>query len=295
MAFYSGKQNSITMKIAVAGSDGFVGKNVCVQLGQAGHEIIPIDLAQGFDLSDPSSIEKVPEIECFIHLANLVYVPGSYKNPAMYYRVNYMTTLNALEICRKFNARLVYISSYVYGPPQYVPVDEQHPVCPFNPYAQTKVICEKLCEGYHRDFGVKVSVIRPFNIYGVGQKGMLLIPEIIGQLKTGKEIIQLKAASPRRDYINVIDVARAICTCALSDDDYGVYNACSGESVSVCEITEIINRNLKKKVQFSFSASDRPNEVDETRGSNEKMKTLGWRPSITFEEGIIEILKSEKL
>lgn len=283
------------MIIAVSGSDGFVGKNVCSQLEQKGHKVIRIDLTQGFDLSDPSAVEKVPEVECFIHLANLVYVPGSYENPALYYRVNYMTTLNALEVCRKHKARFVYISSYVYGPPQYLPVDENHPICPFNPYAQTKVICEKLCEGYHRDFGVKVSVIRPFNLYGVGQKGMLLIPEIIGQLKGGKTEIQLKAASPRRDYVNVVDVAKAICMCAESDEEYETYNACSGESVSVREITEIINKHLRSKVVFRFSVSDRPNEVDETRGSCEKLKAIGWQPSLSFEEGITAILESENL
>ena len=283
------------MVIAVAGSEGFVGSYVCSQLETEGHEIVRIDITQGFDLSDPNVIESIPKIDCLIHLANLVYVPDSYEKPALYYRVNYMTTLNALEVCRKYHARLVYISSYVYGPPQYLPVDEDHPVCPFNPYAQTKVICEKLCEGYYRDFSVKISILRPFNIFGVGQKGMLLIPEIIGQLKAGKDQIQLKSASPRRDYINVIDVARAICTCAMSDEEYGVYNACSGESISVKEITEVINRYLRKKVEFSFSASDRPNEVDESRGSCEKLKSIGWKPSMSFEEGIKAILESENL
>jgi len=283
------------MRIAVSGSDGFLGRNVCPQLESAGHSIVRIDLTQGFDLSDPGSVSKVPQVDCFIHLANLVYVPGSYEKPALYYRVNYMTTLNALEVCRRDSAHLVYISSYIYGAPQYLPVDEDHPICPFNPYAQTKMICEKLCEGYHRDFGVKVSVIRPFNIYGVGQRGKLLIPEIFDQIKVGKKEIQLKAASPRRDFINVVDVANAICLCAVSDEDYEVYNVCSGESVSVKEITEIINKHLKEKVQFQFSQSDRPNEVDETRGSCEKLKSLGWLPTMTFEQGIKAIIESESL
>lgn len=283
------------MKIAVAGSEGFVGKNVCAQLEKKGHDVFRIDLTQGFDLGNPSVISSIPKVDCFIHLANLVYVPASYETPALFYRVNYMTTLNALEVCRKYHSRLVYISSYIYGPPQYLPVDEKHPMNPFNPYAQTKVICEKLCEGYHRDFGVKVSVIRPFNLYGVGQTGKLLIPEIIGQLKEGKTVIQLKASAPRRDYINVVDVARAICICAENNEDYESYNVCSGESVSVREITEIINKHLNKKVTFLFSASDRPNELDETRGSCEKLKALGWQPTISFEEGIKAILESENL
>lgn len=283
------------MKVAVAGSEGFVGKHVCMQLAAIGHEVVPIDVANGIDLCDGGITDKIPPIDVFIHLANLVYVPASYLYPEKFYRINYLTTLNALEVCRKMNAKLVYISSYIYGPPRYLPVDENHPINPFNPYAQTKAICEKMCEGYHRDFGVRISIVRPFNIYGVGQKGNLLIPEIIGQLKDGKDMIQLRSSSPRRDYINVEDVARAIVVCAMNDDPYGVYNACSGESVSVREITEIVNRYLKHKVEFSFSASDRPNEVDESRGSCEKLKALGWKPSLSLEEGIRKIIESENL
>ncbi len=283
------------MRIAVAGSDGFVGTFVCKQLEDAGHVVIKIDISQGVDLCNNAIVNQIQPVDCFIHLANLVYVPGSYQDPEKYYRINYLTTLNALEICKKHDARLIYASSYIYGAPQYIPVDENHPVCPFNPYAQTKVICEKLCEGYHRDFKVKVSVLRPFNIYGVGQKGMLLIPEIIGQLKEGKKQIQLKAATPRRDYINVLDVAGAFVSCIDDKNEYGVYNVCSGESISVKEITEIINKYLKNKVEFLFSESDRPNEVDETRGSCKKLMNLGWKPTKTLEEGIIDILKSENL
>lgn len=283
------------MKVAVAGSDGFVGRNVCTQLEAKGHQVVKIDVTQGLDLCDNSIIDKIEQVDAFIHLANLVYVPASYENPEKFYRINYLTTLNALEICRKHNARLIYASSYIYGSPQYLPVDENHPINPFNPYAQTKVICEKLCEGYHRDFKVKVSILRPFNIYGVGQKGMLLIPEIIGQLKEGKTNIQLKAGSPRRDYINVVDVAGAFVACTEDTNEYNVYNVCSGTSVSVREITEIINKHLTKKVKFLFSESDRPNEVNETLGSCKRLESIGWKNTLSFEQGIIELLKSENL
>ena len=283
------------MKAIVSGSNGFLGGHVCKILEKRRIDVIPLDITNGFDLSLPESFEKLPQVEHFIHLANLVYVPMSYEKPYMFYRINYMSTLNALEYCRKNNAHLIYASSYIYGAPQYLPVDENHPICPFNPYAQTKVICEKMCEGYHRDFNVKASILRPFNLYGTGQNGKLLIPEIIGQLKEGKNQIQLKAASPRRDYINVVDVAEAFVACINDANDYGVYNVCSGESISVREITELINKHLKNKVEFIFSSSDRPNEVDESRGTCEKLRSIGWRPTISFEEGIIDILKSENL
>lgn len=283
------------MKVIVSGSEGFLGSHVCHILEEQGVQVVRLDISNGYDMSMPEAYENLPQADHFIHLANLVYVPMSYNKPYLYYRINYMTTLNALEYCRKNNAHLIYASSYIYGQPQYLPIDENHPTNPFNPYAQTKVICESLCEGYHRDFNVKVSILRPFNIYGVGQKGMLLIPEIIGQLKEGKKRIELKAASPRRDYVNVVDVAKAFVACIHDNNDYGVYNVCSGESVSVREITEIINKNLSEKVEFRFSESDRPNEVDETRGCCKKLEELGWSTSISFEEGIIAILNSENL
>ena len=283
------------MRVAVAGSDGFVGRKVCEQLEAGGNDVIRIDLTRGFDLCDRTIIGKIGSMDCFVHLANLVFVPGSYAEPEKYYRINYLTTLNALEICRKYNSRLVYASSYIYGKPQYLPVDESHPIAPFNPYAQTKVICEKLCEGYSRDFGVKVSILRPFNIYGAGQKGKLLIPEIISQLKEGKGIIALNASSPRRDYINVIDVAGAFVACIKDTSEFSVYNVCSGESVSVRELTELMNRHLQKKVKFSFSEVARPNEVDESRGSCAKLESIGWRRTISLEEGISSLLKAENL
>lgn len=284
------------MKVAVSGSDGFVGRHVCQCLKEIGCSIVPLDIIEGKDMCNPHIIDEVPEVDCFIHLANLVYVPASYQDPVRFYSVNYLSTLHALEICRKQNAKFIYISSYVYGTPQFLPVSEDHPINPFNPYAQTKIICEKLCEGYHRDFGVKVSIVRPFNIYGYGQAGKLLIPEIVSQLKENKKHIQLKAASPRRDYIHVMDLARAICVCINDKSDYDVYNVCSGKSISVKEITEIINNNLKDRVVFEFSESDRPNEVDETMGSYRKIEMrLGWKPSISFEEGIRQMIKLENL
>ena len=283
------------MRVAVSGSSGFVGSHVCRLLESKGIEVVKIDITQGDDLCDSAIIEKVDYIDAFIHLANLVYVPDSYKDPLRYYRVNYLSTLNALEICRKYNARMIYASSYIYGKPQYLPIDENHPVSPFNPYAQTKVICEKLCEGYHRDFGVRISVLRPFNIYGAGQKGKLLIPEIISQLKAGVTQVQLKSATPLRDYVNVLDVAYAFVLCVNDSYGYNIYNVCSGHSVSVREITEIFNRYLRQKVVFSFSESDRPNEVDETLGDCSKLEYIGWDNTISFEEGIRKIIEYENL
>lgn len=283
------------MRIAVAGSEGFIGQYVCALLAQKGYDIVPIDIINGTDLCHDSIVDETPGIDSFIHLANLGNVQASYNNPVQYYRANYLATLNALEICRKHQARLIYASSsYVYGTPQYLPIDESHPLCPLNPYAQTKLICERLCQGYNRDFGIKVSILRPFNIYGIGQKGMALIPEIVEQLKEDKQQILLKNPIPKRDYVNVADAAEAFARCIQDNNDYSIYNICSSQSISVKQITELINKHLRKKVDFKFQ-ENRSNEADEIRGSNKKLEAIGWKPNKSFEQGIIEVIKDQGL
>ncbi len=284
------------MKVAVSGSNGFVGNQVCQLLKDMNVEVYPIDVTTGFDLSETNSFEKIPIVDHFIHLANLVFVPLSYEQPYLFYRINYMTTLNALEYCRKNNAHFIYSSSYIYGPAQYLPVDEKHPRMPFNPYADTKVICEGLCQSYNKYFGVKSSILRPFNIYGIGQKGKLLIPEIVSQIKNAEEI-HLKASSPRRDFINVIDVARAFVACLHDESECTFYNVCSGKSYSIKELTDFFVKGAKElgvDLKFTFSEEERKNEVDETVGSYELIHDkLGWEPTISLEEGVKAIVEHE--
>jgi len=284
------------MRVIISGSKGFIGSNLLSIMSSDRYSIVTIDNANGIDLSIKDNLNGIPNFDVFVHLANLSYVPDSYSNPESFYRINYLTTLNALELCRKNNARLIYISSYIYGIPEYLPVDENHIEKPFNPYAQSKFLSETLCDGYSRDFGIKTIILRPFNVYGSGQKSKLLIPEIFQQLIEGKSIITLRDPSPRRDFVNVLDVAKAIKKCVDLGDKSSKYNICSGVSYSVREITEIINSNLKKPVRFVFNESDRPNEVNETVGSYYKFnKEFAWTPEITLEKGLIDIIRSHNL
>lgn len=284
------------MRVVISGSKGFIGSNLISQLSNQKYSIFTFDISDGIDLSKKEQLNKIPTFDVFVHLANLSYVPESYNDPESFFRINYLTTLNALELCRTNKAKLIYLSSYIYGKPEYLPVDEKHPINPFNPYAQSKYLCEILCEGYYRDFGVITTILRPFNVYGVGQKGKLLIPEIVQQLSNGLKKIKLKDATPRRDYVNVFDVANAIKTCIDSNPPAEKYNVCSGVSYSVRDVADIINSELSQSVEFLFSESDRLNEVNETIGSNKKIQDeLNWSPTISFEEGLKAILKSINL
>lgn len=285
------------MKIAITGSSGFIGKHLINLLitNYSGIQIIEIDISKGIDITDANSLSTVPEFDYVIHLAGKSFVPDSFINPQNFYYTNVIGTLNILELCRKFKAKIIFFSSYVYGAPEYLPIDEEHPLKAFNPYAQSKILCEGLCEGYHRDFNIPTLIFRPFNIYGPDQNESFLIPWILKQINSGEFEINLKDSRPRRDFIYITDVVRAIERALFTPFEFLKLNIASGESISVENLTKIVsgvyrNKNLK----FNFDTSEiRKNEVLDTIGSTKRIKeVLNWEPSITLEKGIKLYLES---
>ena len=209
--------SSTAMKILITGYSGFIGSYLLKRLNQTEHKLVMVDLTNGTDICDWQQVKQFEGIDIVIHLANLSFIPASYNEPKKFYETNYLSTLNMLELCRLQNAKMIYFSSYMYGHPQYQPIDENHPIQAYNPYSQTKVICESLCEGYNRDFKVPITIFRPFNIYGKGQNPDFLIPSIIQQARNGKIVI--KDDRPKRDYIHVEDIVGAIGTAVESDSN----------------------------------------------------------------------------
>lgn len=276
------------MKILVTGYSGFIGSYLTDRLASSNHELILCDLTNGIDIADWEAVKDFRKMDLIIHLANLSFVPASFADPRKFYYVNYLSTLNMLELCRLNNARLIFFSSYTYGTPEYLPIDERHPVKAYNPYAQTKLICESLCEGYHRDFQIPITIFRPFNIYGTGQNPDFLIPTLVNQARTGK--ITIKDDRPKRDYIHVLDIVRAVLTTInkeITKPGLDVYNLGSGKSYSVKEVIDIIRRIFDKPIEYRCTGETRPNEVMNTVADISKIKKeLGWEPEISLKEGL---------
>lgn len=279
------------MKVAVTGSSGFVGNFLKKKLIEEGLEIFEIDLKSGIDILNKQHLEKVPYFDCLVNLAALSFVPDSYTNSYNFYITNLTGTVNALELCKKYQSRMIFISSYVYGVPQYLPIDENHPVSAFNPYADTKIKGEELCKSYHRFFDIPVTIFRPFNIYGPGQNRNFLIPSIFEQIRKTKSI-ELKDPKPKRDFVYVTDVVNAIYKGVKYDkSEFEIFNIGSGESKSVDEISSLILNNLNFKVSLKFTGEQRENEVLDVIANIEKAKNkLGWTPLISLEEGIKKYL-----
>lgn len=277
--------------IAVTGSSGFVGKKLCKALKANKNKVIEIDIDKGMNIEDSSIFTSLKKYDCIIHLAAKSYVPDSYNDPISFYKTNFIGTLNVLESARKNKAKVVFLSSYLYGSPDYLPIDEQHILKPHNPYAHSKMLAENLCEAYFKDFNIPITVFRPFNIYGEDQNFNFLVPTILNQIKSGN--IKLQDAKPKRDYIHVNDVVNAIIlSVAIKQDSYEEFNLGTGKSYSVSEIIEFIKKYSPTNFIVEYEKKTRKNEVLDCRADITKAKkVLNWKPQIDFQQGIKSIME----
>lgn len=281
------------MIVAITGSDGFIGNHLQKRLNLESADIIKIDYKSGHDLCIWETVKNIPKFDVLVHFAGKSFVPDSYKDPRQFYEVNTISTLNALELCRLYNARMVFTSSYVYGTPEYLPIDEKHPLKPFNPYAQSKIIGEQLCESYHRDFNIDVVIVRPFNIFGHGQREDFLIPKIISQAENGK--VKLFDPKPKRDFIYINDVMDAYKKIIdLEKNTFEIINLGSGISYSVKEIAQSIISLYHHKISVSYTNEQRLNEINDTIADiSHAKKLLNWQPKYNLQSGLEDYIQKQ--
>jgi len=224
-----------------------------------------------------------------------MFVPESWTDPRPFYSTNVLGTLNVLELCRRNQASLTLLSSYIYGQPQYLPISEEHPLDAFNPYANTKILAEQTAQFYVRHFGVRVTIIRPFNVFGPGQNQRFLIPTILRQaLDPGIDVIRVADRRPRRDYLYIDDFVNLLNT-TLEIDRPGIYNAGSGVSTGIDEIVNVIGDITGRTKPLTSDDTGRPGEVlDVVVDISRAASKLHWKPQVSLREGITAILQSNQ-
>jgi len=276
-------------KIAITGSGGFIGTHLVPYLIELGYEVVEISRTKDYDISNWESVKEIPKCDVLIHLAAKTFVPFSFENPRAFYAINQNSTINAFELARLWDAKVILMSSYFYGPPQYLPVDEAHPLNPHNPYAQTKLLSEIVAKGYCRDFNMNCIALRLFNIYGPSQDDSFLLPTILKQAKKGD--IVLKDPRPKRDFIHINDVVAAIAL-AVNYQAQGmeIFNLGSGTSYSVEEVVAIFQTIANNNCKVDYTNEYRNGEVLDSLANIDKIKSkLGWIPKVTIEEGIASL------
>jgi UDP-glucose 4-epimerase len=283
---------------AVTGSSGFVGKHLVNALKSKGVSVLEISrTASSIDVTNWEQVQGIPAQDVIFHLAGITNVQESFEQPRNVYFTNYVGTLNMLEWCRIHEIeRMVYASTFVYGVPEYLPVDEVHPVAPNNPYSQSKLMGEELCEAYCRDHGLNVTILRFFNIYGPDQAGNFLVPHILKQLSTGDVIIG--DPSPKRDFVYVSDVINALIMGSESFiSGCNVYNIGSGESHPAGTIANILAdlyfEYTGKSVSIRYTYGKRKSEIADTIANIGKAKKyMKWIPQVDIRTGLSMTLRA---
>ena len=308
------------MKILVTGADGFIGSHVVETLVKSGHEVRAFVLYNSFnswgwlddsdksvresidvfagDIRDPHGVDNaVSGQDVILNLAALIAIPYSYHSPDTYIDTNIKGTLNILQAARRHEvSRVIQTStSEVYGTAQYIPIDEKHPLHPQSPYAASKVGADQLALSFHASFNTPVGILRPFNTYGPRQSARAVIPTIISQLATGREV-KLGSLSPTRDFSFVQDTANGFLAAATSDAIVGqTINLGSGFEISIQETAETIAKLMNVELKLANDEQRvRPesSEVERLHASIQKAKeVLGWQPQLKGLEGFKAGLK----
>lgn len=280
-------------KILVTGANGFIGSHLVKQLNKLSYEIIELTSNSG-DISKADTLSKSPQADMVIHLAARSFVPDSWNEPTSFMSTNVTGTQNVLEYCRKSNAPLVFVSAYLYGVPQRLPIKETDPILSNNPYALSKYLAEQLCEFYANYWNLPITVIRPFNVYGSGQRPEFLIPEIIAQVQLGKEI-RIRDLNPKRDYVYIDDLVDALIKSLNISSGYNVLNIGSGISYSVGEIIDVIQKVSGTEIPVYSKQVERKHEISDVYADIDQAKNiLGWIPRNSLADGIAKQLQMEK-
>jgi len=252
-----------------------------------------IDIFMG-DVRDPNGVRTaMKDIDVVFHLAALIGIPYSYHSPDSYVDTNVKGTLNILQAARDEGVEkiLVTSTSEVYGTALYAPIDEKHPRQGQSPYSATKIGADVMAESFYRSFEMPVTIVRPFNTYGLRQSARAVIPSIITQLLADKSEIKLGSLSPKRDMVFVKDTAEGFLRIAKCDNTSGEeINIATGEEISIGELADtlvdIINPDAKI---VTDEARIRPekSEVMRLMGDNSKLYELtGFKPETSLKDGL---------
>jgi UDP-glucose 4-epimerase len=310
--------------ILVTGGAGYIGSHVVKELHRQGHQPIIYDnLQTGHqravkddpfiegDLSDRARLRETfhsHHIEAVMHFAADCLVGESVKNPLKYFNNNVRNSLQLLEIMEENNIiRFVFSSSAaVYGEPKKIPIPEDHPCIPTNPYGETKWVFERVLQNFQNLGKLNYISLRYFNAAGADPEGELgedhspethLIPLVLKAALNGGfvPIYGTDYGTPDgtciRDYIHVTDLAQAHIL-ALNKLERGgvsgIYNLGNGNGYSVREVIETAKKVTGKNI-VAVESSRRPGDPARLVASSEKIrKDLGWVPKFPDLETIIE-------
>ncbi len=296
----------------ITGGAGFIGSHIVQELVKHGQHVTVLDNLSCGKLENLASVrDKITFIQAdvgdfhallkacqgidyVLHLAALISVAESMAKPQETARINLGGTVNVLEAAKQCGVKRVVFSSSaaVYGTRPDLPYKETTPADCQSPYAWSKQASEVLCRLYTKVYGLETVILRYFNVFGTGQNPDSAYAAVIAKF------MQLAAQNKplaidwdglqSRDFVNIADVIQATLLAADKGVCGEIYNVASGRTYTLLELADTLEKVSGRKLE-RVSRPKRPGDVHESSADISKIKTLGYDPSVTLEEGLKEM------
>lgn len=294
-------------KLLVTGASGFVGKIIQRLTQESGYRDIftPSVPTMRMELRDPECLAAClaeTQPDSVIHLAAQSFVPRAFENPRETFDINFGGTMNLLEALKaaKFTGKMLYVGSGdQYGKVDVadLPIGENHPLKPRNPYAVSKAAAEMLCYQWSQTEGLDIVAARPFNHIGAGQSENFAISGFAKQIieiKLGRRepVIRVGDLDVTRDFTDVEDVAKAYLLLLEHGERGEAYNVCSGKEYHLGRLLDEMLALAGVQAEIvQDPARFRVAEQNRVAGNNRKLAAhTGWQPQRSMEQSLAAIL-----
>jgi UDP-glucose 4-epimerase len=299
-------------RVLVTGGAGFLGSHMVDSLlAQGAHVTVFDNLQSGTldnlsqateqilflqaDVRDYGALEAaMANQDTVFHFAANASVPRSVEDPVYDFDANARGTFNLCRAAHVHHPRKVVLASSaaVYGEPQYVPMDEKHPLEPLSPYGASKVAGEKVGMAFHRTFGLGLSVVRIFNSYGPRQP-RYVIHDLIRKLQRDSSRLEvLGDGSQVRDYSHVSDTIRAFLLVGeLGETDGQVYNAAGGQPISISELVRLVVELWDRgPTEIVYTGRSWAGDIKCLIADTTRLRALGFEPQCDLRGGIRDMI-----
>ena len=316
--------------ILITGGAGYIGSHVALKLlEESNHQIIVFDNLENGHLSAIETLKSVRDfnfvegdlknqndlenlfrnfdIDSVIHFAAYIRVEESVQHPRKYYANNLIGTMNLLNKMLDHNVKKIVFSSTaaVYGEPKYIPIDENHPKNPVNPYGKTKFMVEEILDDYDRAYGLKSIRLRYFNVVGADSENRLgeshqpethLVPNILASAKDPEKVFNLfgddydtKDGTCVRDYVNIEDLASAHVSALeylMKKNQSDCFNIGTKNGNTVKEVFEICEKVTSKKINLKINPRRDGDPKSLVADNTKAEKILNWKPNNSLIDSI---------